>query len=78
NELELYINDKNPPEAFDGFRRKLEALTSVTGNYFVNLVRALENGLSDVLSNQKQVTPSKEKEGSNRRRKGKKSSNRRR
>ncbi|KAG9136198.1 hypothetical protein Leryth_003803 [Lithospermum erythrorhizon] len=33
---------------FNDFRTKLAGLTSVTRNYFENLVRALENGLADV------------------------------
>ncbi|GFQ00355.1 probable E3 ubiquitin-protein ligase ari8 [Phtheirospermum japonicum] len=35
-------------EDFKDFRKKLASLTSVTKNYFENLVRALENNLSEV------------------------------
>ncbi|KAI7741644.1 hypothetical protein M8C21_017653, partial [Ambrosia artemisiifolia] len=47
-ELHTYLNDDCSQEAFNNFRTKLAGLTSVTRNYFENLVRALENGLSDV------------------------------
>ncbi|KAL1803021.1 hypothetical protein DCAR_0934695 [Daucus carota subsp. sativus] len=48
-ELQNYLGD-GACEDFSGFRTKLAGLTSVTRNYFENLVRALENGLSDVSS----------------------------
>ncbi|XP_026398344.1 probable E3 ubiquitin-protein ligase ARI7 [Papaver somniferum] len=69
-ELNLYVEDKNPLELFDGFSRKLKGLTVVTGNYFEKLVSALENGLSEVhgtCSNHKEDASSKEKNGSKRR-----------
>ncbi|CAN6582349.1 hypothetical protein ACFX13_034550 [Malus domestica] len=47
-ELQVYLNDEDPSKDFNEFRTKLAGLTSVTRNYFENLVRALENGLSDV------------------------------
>lgn len=47
-ELQVYLNEEDPPKDFNEFRTKLAGLTSVTRNYFENLVRALENGLSDV------------------------------
>ncbi|KAF5822971.1 putative transcription factor interactor and regulator CCHC(Zn) family [Helianthus annuus] len=47
-ELFTYLNDDCSQDAFNNFRTKLAGLTSVTRNYFENLVRALENGLSDV------------------------------
>lgn len=47
-ELQTYLNGEGPSKDFDEFRMKLAGLTSVTRNYFENLVRALENGLSDV------------------------------
>ncbi|KAF8391836.1 hypothetical protein HHK36_022174 [Tetracentron sinense] len=47
-ELQLYLNTDGPSKDFNEFRTKLGGLTSVTRNYFENLVRALENGLSDV------------------------------
>lgn len=51
-ELQQYLNPENkPPNNFNDFRTKLAGLTSVTRNYFENLVRALENGLSDVDTN---------------------------
>ncbi|XP_071732112.1 probable E3 ubiquitin-protein ligase ARI8 isoform X2 [Rutidosis leptorrhynchoides] len=47
-ELQTYLNVEGPSKDFSEFRMKLAGLTSVTRNYFENLVRALENGLSDV------------------------------
>ncbi|XP_031736774.1 probable E3 ubiquitin-protein ligase ARI8 isoform X3 [Cucumis sativus] len=48
-ELHAYLNAADgPSKDFNEFRTKLAGLTSVTRNYFENLVRALENGLSDV------------------------------
>ncbi|XP_038704881.1 probable E3 ubiquitin-protein ligase ARI8 isoform X2 [Tripterygium wilfordii] len=47
-ELQVYLNGEGPSKDFNEFRTKLAGLTSVTRNYFENLVRALENGLSDV------------------------------
>lgn len=49
-ELQGYLNAEGPSKEFNEFRTKLAGLTSVTRNYFENLVRALENGLSDVNS----------------------------
>ncbi|KAJ8574040.1 hypothetical protein K7X08_010551 [Anisodus acutangulus] len=50
-ELEIYLNvEEGNSKTFDDFRIKLSGLTSVTRNYFENLVRALENGLEDVHS----------------------------
>lgn len=49
-ELQGYLNVEGPSKDFNEFRTKLAGLTSVTRNYFENLVRALENGLSDVNS----------------------------
>ncbi|XP_047332215.1 probable E3 ubiquitin-protein ligase ARI8 isoform X2 [Impatiens glandulifera] len=47
-DLQTYLNADGPSPDFNDFRTKLAGLTSVTRNYFENLVRALENGLSDV------------------------------
>ncbi|XP_020531884.1 probable E3 ubiquitin-protein ligase ARI8 isoform X2 [Amborella trichopoda] len=47
-ELHVYLEAVGPSKDFNEFRTKLAGLTSVTRNYFENLVRALENGLSDV------------------------------
>ncbi|KAF3454262.1 hypothetical protein FNV43_RR04709 [Rhamnella rubrinervis] len=48
-ELQTYLNSEHQlVKEFNEFRTKLAGLTSVTRNYFENLVRALENGLSDV------------------------------
>ncbi|GER41654.1 RING/U-box superfamily protein [Striga asiatica] len=47
-ELMNYLNADGPSKDFNDFRTKLAGLTSVTRNYFENLVKALENGLSDV------------------------------
>ncbi|XP_038990890.1 probable E3 ubiquitin-protein ligase ARI8 isoform X2 [Hibiscus syriacus] len=49
-ELQVYLNAEAPLKDFNEFRSKLAGLTSVTRTYFENLVRALENGLSDVNS----------------------------
>ncbi|KAG4386797.1 hypothetical protein AAZX31_11G126300 [Glycine max] len=50
-ELQPFLSADDPSREFNDFRTKLAGLTSVTRNYFENLVRALENGLSDVGSN---------------------------
>ncbi|PIA38596.1 hypothetical protein AQUCO_02700069v1 [Aquilegia coerulea] len=47
-ELEVHLNADAPSEEFNEFRKKLAGLTTVTRNYFGNLVQALENGLADV------------------------------
>ncbi|KAG5530865.1 hypothetical protein RHGRI_025726 [Rhododendron griersonianum] len=47
-DVQAYLGPQPPPTNFNHFRTKLARLTSVTRNYFENLVRALENGLSDV------------------------------
>ncbi|XP_044499613.1 probable E3 ubiquitin-protein ligase ARI7 [Mangifera indica] len=47
-ELLQFLSDESPSKDFNDFRTKLAGLTSVTKNYFENLVRALENGLADV------------------------------
>ncbi|KAJ7947509.1 RBR-type E3 ubiquitin transferase [Quillaja saponaria] len=47
-ELQQFLTADGPSKEFNDFRTKLAGLTSVTRNYFENLVRALENGLSDV------------------------------
>ncbi|XP_010522193.1 PREDICTED: probable E3 ubiquitin-protein ligase ARI7 isoform X2 [Tarenaya hassleriana] len=48
-ELEQYLNNADcPSNDFDDFRRRLSHLTSVTKNYFKNLVEALQRGLSHV------------------------------
>ncbi|XVF65470.1 hypothetical protein PTKIN_Ptkin09bG0252100 [Pterospermum kingtungense] len=47
-ELNKFVTGDGPSKEFDDFRSKLAGLTSVTKNYFENLVRALENGLADV------------------------------
>ena len=53
-ELKIYIEKEVVDAAtsfeFDSFRLKLTHLTNVTRSYFKNLVRALENGLSEVAS----------------------------
>ncbi|KAL2328848.1 hypothetical protein Fmac_022275 [Flemingia macrophylla] len=50
-ELQPFLCGDEPSREFNDFRTKLAGLTSVTRNYFENLVRALENGLADVDSN---------------------------
>ncbi|ESW03959.1 hypothetical protein PHAVU_011G055500 [Phaseolus vulgaris] len=50
-ELQPFLCADDPSREFNDFRTKLAGLTSVTRNYFENLVRALENGLCDVDSN---------------------------
>ncbi|KAK4768614.1 hypothetical protein SAY87_003755 [Trapa incisa] len=49
-ELHQFLRDDGvaPNCSFNDFRSKLAGLTSVTKNYFDNLVKALENGLSEV------------------------------
>lgn len=47
-DLQEYLVAEVPSPDFNDFRTKLAGLTSVTRNYFENLVKALENGLSDV------------------------------
>ncbi|XP_068665717.1 probable E3 ubiquitin-protein ligase ARI8 [Aristolochia californica] len=48
-ELQCFVDDEgSQTKDFNEFRTKLAGLTTVTRNYFENLVRALENGLSDV------------------------------
>ncbi|XP_078171945.1 putative E3 ubiquitin-protein ligase ARI8 isoform X1 [Carex rostrata] len=57
-ELQVYLEAETPLKDFNDFRTKLAGLTSVTRNYFENLVRALETGLND-------VGPSNSQAGSN-------------
>ncbi|PIA53358.1 hypothetical protein AQUCO_00900141v1 [Aquilegia coerulea] len=45
-DLKSFIDGKS--KDFNAFRTKLSGLTTVTKNFFENLVRALENGLADV------------------------------
>uniref|UniRef100_A0A1J3E640 RBR-type E3 ubiquitin transferase n=3 Tax=Noccaea caerulescens TaxID=107243 RepID=A0A1J3E640_NOCCA len=47
-DLVQFLNAEVPSKDFNDFRTKLAGLTSVTKNYFENLVKALENGLVDV------------------------------
>ncbi|KAK9989329.1 hypothetical protein SO802_029568 [Lithocarpus litseifolius] len=49
-DIHNYLNKERPEEEFKNFRAKLSSLTTVTGNYFENLVKALENGLEDTSS----------------------------
>ncbi|KAL0874561.1 hypothetical protein Bca101_024266 [Brassica carinata] len=50
-ESEVFQNAEEPSEQhFNAFREKLTTLTSVTKTHFETLVKALENGLSDVES----------------------------
>ncbi|KAJ4807793.1 RING/U-box superfamily protein [Rhynchospora pubera] len=64
-ELQEYFNNYENPtdipiyEDFRQYRVKLCSLTSVTKNYFENLVRALENGLEDVSCSSSQTSTSK-------------------
>ncbi|KAI3834649.1 hypothetical protein MKX03_005989 [Papaver bracteatum] len=69
-ELILYVEDKNPLEAFGDFCRKLKDFTIATRTYFENLESSLVNGLSDVhdtCSNRTEDASSKEKKTSKRR-----------
>ncbi|KAF1883075.1 hypothetical protein Lal_00003257 [Lupinus albus] len=69
-ELQVFLDDEDPSREFNDFRTKLAGLTSVTRNYFENLVEALENGLSDVYSNganSSKTTSSKNAAGSSKR-----------
>ncbi|KAI8537599.1 hypothetical protein RHMOL_Rhmol09G0036500 [Rhododendron molle] len=47
-DVQAYLGPEPLQTDFNDFRSKLAGLTRVTRNYFENLVRALENGLSDV------------------------------
>ncbi|XP_026398345.1 probable E3 ubiquitin-protein ligase ARI8 [Papaver somniferum] len=47
-ELQPYLDPINPLEDFNDFRKKIDRLTKDTKNHFENLVRGLENGLSEV------------------------------
>ncbi|CAN6447413.1 unnamed protein product [Victoria cruziana] len=47
-ELLTFLEGDGPSKEFNEFKTKLAGLTSVTRNYFENLVKALENGLADV------------------------------
>ncbi|KAJ0977173.1 hypothetical protein J5N97_012647 [Dioscorea zingiberensis] len=58
-ELQSYFDSESPSKDFNDFRTKLAGLTSVTRNYFENLVRALETGLKDVESGDNHATCSK-------------------
>ena len=49
-ELDRFLAVTALSEVFKEFRRKLVELTAVTACYFERLVRALENGLSDISS----------------------------
>ncbi|QCD87292.1 ariadne-1 [Vigna unguiculata] len=72
-ELQPFLCADEPSREFNDFRTKLAGLTSVTRNYFENLVRALENGLSDVDSNGasfSRATSSKNAAGSSKSRSG--------
>ncbi|XP_026431650.1 probable E3 ubiquitin-protein ligase ARI7 [Papaver somniferum] len=51
-ELQTYLEEDDSPKEFKGFHTKLFELTKTTRIYFENLVRALENGLSDVNSHE--------------------------
>ncbi|WOK96608.1 putative E3 ubiquitin-protein ligase ARI7 [Canna indica] len=55
-ELQEFIDADAPMKEFDNFRAKLAGLTSVTRNYFENLVQALERGLMDVDSSDPQAS----------------------
>ncbi|KAG5251321.1 E3 ubiquitin-protein ligase [Salix suchowensis] len=50
SELKEFLDVDGLSKKFSEFRTKLVGLTTVTGDYFEKLVRALENGLSDVNS----------------------------
>ncbi|KAJ0981006.1 hypothetical protein J5N97_009261 [Dioscorea zingiberensis] len=58
-ELQVYLDEESPSKHFDDFLTKLANLTSVTRNYFENLVRALETGLKDVEAIDQQATCSR-------------------
>ncbi|XVF73669.1 hypothetical protein PTKIN_Ptkin13bG0001500 [Pterospermum kingtungense] len=59
-ELQPLLEDEDPKK-FTEFREKLSGLTSVTRNYFQNLVTALQNGLSDVKSQCSSSVPKRPK-----------------
>ncbi|XP_020592292.1 probable E3 ubiquitin-protein ligase ARI7 [Phalaenopsis equestris] len=64
-ELLVYLEAEAPMKDFNDFRTKLAGLTSVTRNYFENLVRALETGLKDVGPSSNQATCSKSSSSKN-------------
>ena len=45
-----YLNKKFLDKKFNNFQAKLFGITTVTRNYFENLVKALKNGLEDTSS----------------------------
>ena len=47
-EVRQFLNADERSVNFEGFELKLKSLTGITKNYFEKLVRALENGLSEV------------------------------
>ncbi|WCJ35320.1 RING/U-box superfamily protein [Euphorbia peplus] len=55
NEVREFLNGYDLSKDFSKFQTELTRLTVVTGNYFEKLVKALENGLSDVVPYAKQV-----------------------
>ncbi|KAI5070805.1 hypothetical protein GOP47_0015148 [Adiantum capillus-veneris] len=70
NGVEAYLGANAPTEtAFNEFRLTLARLTAVTRTYFKNLVKALENGLTDVESS----APEASSKAKKRRKKGKSS-----
>lgn len=52
DEIKEYIFADKPKEEFKDYQQKLRSLTIVTKNFFENLGRAIENGLSDVPNSQ--------------------------
>lgn len=47
-ELQQFLDDDGPSKYFEEFNVKLKGLTAVTRTYFEKLIKALENGLSEV------------------------------
>ncbi|XP_002983678.2 probable E3 ubiquitin-protein ligase ARI8 isoform X1 [Selaginella moellendorffii] len=70
-DLQIFLEGDSPNAAFNEFRTRLAGLTSVTKTYFENLVRALENGLSDVENSRSGKGASSKASGSSKGKSGK-------
>ncbi|KAL3678281.1 hypothetical protein R1sor_021237 [Riccia sorocarpa] len=70
-DLQEFLEGESWQNSFNDFRTKLAGLTSVTRTYFEKIVKALENGLQDVVEGQATATqvgqPSQVGQGSRRR-----------
>ncbi|KAI3834648.1 hypothetical protein MKX03_005988 [Papaver bracteatum] len=62
-ELQPYLHGISPLEDFNDFRKKLIGFTNATKNFFENLVRGLENGLSEVNCERERAIEEYKREG---------------